>query len=95
MGEWETEFKNEISNPRAKDPVPVLFDSDAKIAQLDEEFQGASAARVRPKTKSAGVTIKDLRKMPKISQRADGALANMGLLQDDSSGDVLAQAAYF
>ena len=88
-GEEKPNLKIEISNPRAKDSVsvPILFDSDAEIAQLEDEFQGASAARVRPKAKSAGVTIKELRKIPKIAQRADDALANMGLLQDESSDD--------
>ena len=80
-------LKIEIDNTRAKEAI--LFDSDAEIAQMEEDFiEGPVKDSVPIKSKTGqGVSIKDLRRDPKLVNRADQALANMGLFQDDESSE--------
>ena len=65
-----------------------MFDSDTEIMQLDEDLQEAAmAAKPKVRSKTSGVTIKNLRRNPRLAAKADGALASMGLLQDEESSE--------
>ena len=65
-----------------------MFDSNIEIKQLDEEFQeAAAAAKPKARSKPSGVTIKDLRRNPRIAKNAFRVLTSMGLFQDEESSE--------